>query len=129
MKYPTPPRTDLIEILHGVPVPDPFRGLEAAGDPATVAWVEAENALTRSLLDTPLRDGLVARLRDLHCVPRASVPKLGGGRIFFTEHDGTRNQAVLYMGDRVLVDPNGFDTDGKNAITFFEPDEAGDHDI
>ena len=42
------------------------------------------------------------------------------------EHDGTRNQAVLYMGDRVLVDPNGLDADGTTAITLFEPDEAGD---
>jgi prolyl oligopeptidase len=126
MRYPAAPRTDLVETLHGVPVRDPFRRLETAGDPATVAWVDAENALTRSLLDTPLRDSLVARLRDLHRVPRASIPKLGGGRIFFTEHDGTRNQAVLYMGDRVLVDPNGLDADGTTAITLFEPDEAGD---
>ncbi len=68
----------------------------------------------------------MARLRDLHRVPRASVPAVGGGRIFFTEHDGIRNQAVLYVGDRVLVDPNELDADGTTAITLFEPDEGGD---
>ena len=96
MKYPTAPRTDLIDILHGVAVPDPFRRLESADDPATAAWVAEENALTRGLLDSPLRDGLAARLRELHRVPRMSVPSVRGNRIFYTENDGTRAQAVLY---------------------------------
>jgi prolyl oligopeptidase len=126
MNYPVAPKSDVIDTLHGVTVPDPFRRLETADDPATVAWVDAENTLTRSLLDTPLRDSLVTRLRDLHRVPRASVPALGGGRVFFTQRDGTRNQAVLYMDDRVLVDPNGLDADGTTAITLFAPDESGD---
>jgi prolyl oligopeptidase len=147
MNYPTAPRTDLIDILHGVAVPDPFRRLESADDPATAAWVAEENALTRGLLDSPLRDGLAARLRELHRVPRMSVPSVRGNRIFYTENDGTRAQAVLYAGTgswglgaqsanpaavgqgletRVLVDPNGLSDDGTTAITVFEPDNAGD---
>ena len=95
-EYPTAPRTDRIDTLHGVAVPDPFRRLESAGDPDTVAWVAAQNALTRRLLDTPLRERLAARLRELHRVPRMSVAAVRGDRIFFTENDGTRGQAVLY---------------------------------
>src|SRR4051812_15195476 len=95
MKYPTAPRRDLIETLHGVAVADPFRRLESDDDPETVAWVAAQNAETRRLLDSPLRDVLAARLRELHRVPRASVPAVRGNRIFFTEHDGVRAQAVL----------------------------------
>src|SRR3954469_8564826 len=97
MKYPTAPRRDLIETLHGVAVADPFRRLESDDDPETVAWVAAQNAETRRLLDSPLRDVLAARLRELHRVPRASVPAVRGDRIFFTEHDGVRAQAVLYL--------------------------------
>src|SRR4051812_20990462 len=95
MKYPTAPRRDLIETLHGVAVADPFRRLESDDDPETVAWVAAQNAETRRLLDSPLRDVLAARVRELHRVPRASVPAVRGNRIFFTEHDGVRAQAVL----------------------------------
>ena len=94
--YPTAPRTDLFDILHGVAVPDPFRRLESADDPDTVAWVADQNALTRHLLDTPLRQRLAARLRELHRVARMSVAAVRGDRIFFTENDGTRGQAVLY---------------------------------
>ncbi len=91
------PRCGLTEILHGVPVADPFRTLENADDPATRAWVDAENALTRRLLDGPARDAFVQQLRRLHRHPRTSVAAVRGTRLFFTETDGTRNQPVLYM--------------------------------
>jgi prolyl oligopeptidase len=135
----------LIETIHGVAVADPFRRLESADDPETVAWVAGQNARTRGLLDSPLRDGLVARLRQLHRVPRMSVPAVRGERIFFTESDGLRAQPILYADHvgadlrvrpradtsvgpynrHVLVDPNLVDADGTTAITVFEPDDTG----
>jgi prolyl oligopeptidase len=135
----------VIETMHGVSVPDPFRLLESADDPETVAWVAGQNARTRALLDSPLRDRLVARLRELHRVPRLSVPAVRGERIFFTESDGVRAQPILYADHveadlrvrptahtsggpsnrHVLVDPNLLDADGTTAITVFEPDDTG----
>jgi prolyl oligopeptidase len=105
MSYPAAPRTDQIDIIHGVAVPDPFRRLESADDPGTVAWVTAQNALTRQSLDTPLRTALTARLRDLHHVPRMSVAAVRGDRIFFTENDGSRAQPVLCV-THVGADPS-----------------------
>jgi prolyl oligopeptidase len=138
-------RSDLIDTLHGVAVADPFRRLESADDPETAAWVAEQNARTRHLLDTPERERLAARLRELHRVPRMSVPAVRGERIFFTESDGLRAQPILYADhvgadlpvrptadtsvgpdDRhVLVDPNLLDADGTTAITVFEPDDSG----
>jgi len=131
MKYPAAPRTDLVDVLHGVAVPDPFRRLESADDPETQAWVSAENRLCQSLLESPTRAEHAARLRELHRVSRMSVPAARGDRIFFTETDGTRGQAVLYRVEgsgppSVLVDPNLLDKDGTTAITVFEPDGSGD---
>ena len=128
MDYPRAPRVDLVDIHHGVPVADPFRTLEIADDPATVAWVAAQNALTHELLDTPHRDRLVERLRVLHRFRRPSVPAVRGTRLFFIENDGTRNQGILYLvaGERkALVDPNALDPDGTTALTAFEPDADG----
>src|SRR5438094_5623752 len=99
LTYPRAPRTGLIEIHHGVPVADPFRTLETAGDPDTVAWVDAENRLTREQLDTPHRHRLVERLRLLHRFTQTSVPAVRGTKIFFTENDGSKNQAVLYVAE------------------------------
>ena len=131
LRYPPAPRADTIDIHHGRRVADPFRALEQADDPATAAWVAAENALTRRLLDTPHRDHLVARLRELHRFPRASVPAVRGSRLFFIENDGTRDQGILYVRDhpdamsRQLIDPNMLDADGTTALTAFEPDDDG----
>ncbi len=97
LEYPPAPRSDLVDVHHGIPVADPFRTLEIAGDPATSAWVDAENALTREQLDTPHRDALVERLRMLHRFPRMSVAAVRGPRLFFVENDGTQNQGVLYL--------------------------------
>src|SRR6516165_9774199 len=99
MKYPAAPRTHLIETLHGVAVADPFRRLEDADDPETQAWVIAENRLCRSVLESPARAQHAARLRELHRVARMSVPAVRGDRIFFTQTDGTRGQAVLRVAD------------------------------
>jgi prolyl oligopeptidase len=140
VKDPGAPRTNLIEIHHGVPVADPFRTLENADDPATAAWVDAENRLTREQLDTPHRRQLVERLRVLHRFTRTSVPAVRGARIFFTENDGSKNQAVLCVAEargsgleargsglhrHTLVDPNVLDADGTTALTAFEPDDRG----
>ncbi|MCU1381455.1 MAG: Prolyl oligopeptidase [Acidobacteria bacterium] len=124
-------RADLVDVLHGVAVADPFRRLESAEDPETVAWVAAQNAETRRLLDGPVRDGVAARLRELHRVPRMSVPAVRGDRIFFTESDGVRAQPILYCAHgsglkaERLVDPNLLDAAGTTAITAFEPDDTG----
>ena len=130
MKYPPAPRTPLIETIHGVPVADPFRSLEQPDNPATAAWVDAENALTRRELETPARERIVARLRELHRVPRQSAPAVRGSRVFYTFNDGTLNQSVLKVNEsvfneRVLLDPNSIDTAGTTAVTAFEPDDAG----
>ena len=135
--YPLAPRADLVEELHGVPVADPFRRLENGDDPETVAWVAAQNALTRRLIDGPDRERLVERLRDLHRHARSSAPSVRGRRVFFTHNDGTRNQAVLTVmtaegarsgeaGMRTIVDPGIVDSDGTTAITGFEPDGRGE---
>ena len=132
MSYPNAPKCNVVETLHGVAVSDPFRILESADDPGTIAWDSEQNARTRNLLDTPAREAMTARLRELHRVPRMSVAAVRGDRIFFTESDGIRPQPVLYWAEGlglradVLVDPNGLDEGGTTAITVFEPNDTGD---
>ena len=132
MSYLNAPKCNVVETLHGVAVSDPFRILESADDPGTIAWVSEQNARTRKLLDTPAREAMTARLRELHRVPRMSVAAVRGDRIFFTESDGIRPQPVLYRAEGlglradVLVDPNGLDEGGTTAITVFEPNDTGD---
>ena len=124
LPYPDSPKGDVVETLHGVAVPDPYRWLEDANSPETKAWVEAQNALTHAYLDAiPERAGIAERLRRLWDYGRVSGVRRAGDRFLYFYNDGLQNQAVLYVTDdlgdegRVLLDPNALSTDGTVALS------------
>jgi prolyl oligopeptidase len=131
--YPPARRADLVETHHGVAVADPYRWLEDPAGEETRAWIGAQNELTRSLLDGPLREALVGELAGLYDYARTSIPTKRGGRYFFTHNTGLQNQPVLYVLDaagappRVLLDPNALSPDGTVALTAVAVSERGAH--
>lgn len=133
MKLPYPPArtSDVSDDYHGERVDDPYRWLEDPDDPETVAWVEAENVLTRAQLDGSVRDVLVQRLTTLYNFPRTGVPVRRGSRYFLTHNTGLQDQPVLYVQDgehgerRMLIDPNMLNEDGPVALTALEVNEQG----
>jgi prolyl oligopeptidase len=112
-------------------VADPYRWLEKADDPATVAWVDAQNRLTRSALDRPEREAIKARLTELLDYPKIGVPKKKANRYFFSKNTGLQNQSVYYVQDgldgapRTLIDPNTMSADGTVALSNVSPSEDG----
>lgn len=129
--YPPARRGDVVDDYFGTKVADPYRWLEDADSKETVAWVKAENALTRKFLDGPLHKRLAARFTKLWNFPRYSVPDKQAGHYFFSKNDGLQNQAVLYVQDsptakpRVLLDPNKLADDGTTAVTGLEISHDG----
>jgi prolyl oligopeptidase len=129
--YPASRRDPTFDVLHGVRVDDPYRWLEDPDSADTIAWTGAQNALTRTLLDGPLRDRLRRELHTLYDYPRTSAPVPRGDRFFFTRNSGLQNQPVLYVQDgssgapRVLLDPNALSEDGTTALTAWEPSPDG----
>lgn len=117
-------RDDIIEDYHGTKISDPYRWLEDPSSPETLAWVEAQNAVTSQFLaDVPARETIQARLTELWDYPKYSAPWKRGKRYFFTKNTGLQNQAVLYMQETlageatVILDPNTFSADGTIALT------------
>jgi prolyl oligopeptidase len=129
--YPESPKSDVADSYHGVRVEDPYRWLEDPENPDTRRWVAAQNALTRSFLDGPVRDRLVRQLTALYNYPRTGIPFKRGIHYFFTHNTGLQDQPVLYVQDgpsgppRVLVDPNAMKREGPVALTAMTPDETG----
>jgi prolyl oligopeptidase len=130
-QYPPARKSDLIDNYHGIHVPDPYRWLEDPESAETVAWVEAQNQLTRSALDGRARDELVKRLTQLYDFPRTSVPTHRGRYYFFTHNSGLQDQPVLYVQEgphgerRVLIDPNTMRADGPVALTALALNDTG----
>jgi prolyl oligopeptidase len=130
--YPAAPRGGLVEEHHGVKVADPYRWLEEMDSPQTKAWVAAENVLTDNYLrHVAGRDALRARIAELVRHPTVGVPVRRGGRYFWPENDGRKNQSVVMTSSSldspptVLLDPNLISTDGSLALADFVVDNGG----
>jgi prolyl oligopeptidase len=118
--------------VQGHKIVDPYRYMEDAANPETQAYVRAEMAYTRSLLDPlPGRDKINARLEKLLTIGTIGAPQLGGRFYFYTRREGMQNQPVLYVReglnnpDRVLVDVNQMAADGTVALDWWFPSEDG----
>ena len=123
---------NIIENYHGTPVADPYRWLEDPASAETLAWVEAQNAVTADYLaKVPARESIKSRLTGLWDYPRYSVPQKRGSHYFFTKNTGLQNQAILYMQETLagepiaILDPNTLSDDGTVALTNVSPSEDG----
>jgi prolyl oligopeptidase len=131
--YPESKPGTIVDTLHGVAVPDPYRWLEDTDDPAVQEWTDKQNALTRELLDSiPEREEVKNRLAELWNYTRVSPPSKYGDRYFFTKNEGLQDHFVLYYRDgldgapNVLIDPNTWPGDKTKAMNWWHvsPDGA-----
>jgi len=132
--YPVTKKVDLVENLHGTPVPDPYRWLEDDNSAETAAWVEAQNKVTFGYLESiPERPRLKERLTKLWNYERYGTPSKEGGRYIFSKNDGLQNQSVFYTmksleeTPRVLIDPNKLSADGTTSLASMSISEDGKH--
>jgi len=132
LEYPVTPKTNQVDVYHGVTVPDPYRWLEDENSPATAAWVEAQNRVTFAYLGSiPERPIIRARLQRLWNYEKFTPPRREGNRYFFSYNNGLQNQYVLCVGEaigrphRVLLDPNTLSPDGTVALTGYAVSDDG----
>ncbi len=129
---PAPPaRTDdVVEVLHGIEVADPYRWLEDDADAEVTSWCDAQNERTRAVLDASGdRDRWHGRLVELLRAGQSSAPRIRGDRLFSLDRWGDHDQAVLVvrrdLGDaigEVLLDPAALLDDATATIDWYEPD-------
>jgi prolyl oligopeptidase len=132
LRYPESPREDVVEVMHGVEVPDPFRWLEEIDSEQTQNWIAAQNRVTSEYLgQIPAHKEIKTRLSELWDYEKYGVPLKRGGRYFFTRNAGLQNQSVLYWLEsledepQVLLDPNELSEDGTVALTGYEVSDDG----
>jgi prolyl oligopeptidase len=131
-EYPVAHKGDVVDVYHGVKVPDPYRWLEDPDAPDSREWIDAENKLTFGYLeDIPQRETIRERLTELWNYEKYGTPYKKGGRYFFYKNDGLQNHSVLYttrdLADEpaVLIDPNLFSEDGTVAMSDYAVSDDG----
>ncbi|MGD0165643.1 MAG: prolyl oligopeptidase family serine peptidase [Candidatus Sulfotelmatobacter sp.] len=100
------------EILHGIPVTDPFRWLEDQNSPRTREWLDSQHEYARSYLDgIPGRDRIRQRIRELVDVETYDSIQEVGRRYFFRKRKPGQEQFCIYFRegadgpDQILIDP------------------------
>lgn len=134
INYPLTQTVNQTDTFFGVTVTDSYRWLEddVRVSSAVADWVDAENAVTFSYLDTLKdRDLIKQRLTRLWDYEKFTLPTKRGGKYFYRRNDGLQNQAVLFVQNtldaepRVLLDPNLWSDDGATALSEVVPSPDG----
>lgn len=116
-RTPPPPETRVglvVDTLHGVAVPDPYRWLEDTHSQETRAWVEVQNAYAERIVgDPPVRAWLERRLRELTDLDDVGSPRRAGDYEYFTLRRRGEEVVAVYRrpappeGDTTAIDPAG----------------------
>ncbi|GAA4103938.1 prolyl oligopeptidase family serine peptidase [Nonomuraea soli] len=125
--YPTARRDEIVDTLHGTPVPDPYRWLENPDDPEVKGWLMAQEALYRQELG-PQR--FKERIAELLKSGSVGVPAWRGERHFFSRRTPEQEHAVYYAveadgTERALIDPMALDSSGLTTLDAVQPDKEG----
>jgi prolyl oligopeptidase len=128
------------DVFHSVPVREDYRWLEDPAAPSVKAWIDAQNTLTRSTLDSlPIRDAVSARVTQILSAPvtRWLDVRIVGNRMLALKSQPPRQQPFLVVleslsalkGERLLLDPATIggegDGGGGSAIDWFVPSPNG----
>ena len=99
--YPPSRAEKVVDKLHGVEVPDPYRWLED-GNTAEVKDLDREAErlhASRSSTSCPGREQIRERLDALLEIGTIGTPRRVKGRYFYTKREGKQNQPILYVRD------------------------------
>ena len=132
---PPPPPTEVREVvdtLHGVDVPDPYRWLEDQEAPETRAWIDAQNAYTDTVLGAlPGREELRAQTASVLQRDVVGLPNERGGRYFYSKRGADQDLSVIYVRDgldgedRVLIDPHPMSPDHSTSVALWDISDDG----
>jgi prolyl oligopeptidase len=130
-----PPHTVLepvTDVLHGVPITDPYRWLEDQNSPQTRAWIDDQTRYARGCLDALRgRERIRARVQELLDVEVVDSFLKNGRRYFFRKRlRGQEQPSICFREgpggqDVLLVDPSARGTGSYTAVKPLRVSHAG----
>ncbi|MGH9736039.1 MAG: prolyl oligopeptidase family serine peptidase [Candidatus Acidiferrales bacterium] len=123
---------DVVDVLHGVRVADPYRWLEDQQSAQTRAWINAEDSCTKGVLDSLSdRKAISDRLAELMHTESVDVPLIRGGRLFYMKRAPNEDLSLLYTRDgangreELLVDPRPLSADHSTSVSLLGASDDG----
>jgi prolyl oligopeptidase len=111
------------DVLHGIPIEDPYRWLEDQDSPRTRAWIAEQTRYARNYLDAiPGRERIRRRVQEFLAVETYDSLQKAGDRYFFRKRLPNQEQPCIYVrdsadgDDRLLMDPTERGTGPYTAI-------------
>jgi prolyl oligopeptidase len=113
VKTPFSEADPVTEVIHGIPVTDPYRWLEDQDSSRTRQWLTDQTSFAREYLDAiPGRDRIRSRIREFLEIETYDSLLIAGHDYFFRKRLPDQEQPCIYMRegpegkDRLLVDPS-----------------------
>src|SRR6266436_2792512 len=133
---PETPKKPVSTKYQDVTVEDPYQWLEQDNDPQVTSWSHAQNQRTRQYLDKlPERAAIEKQLTEWYAKTSPSYSSLISrpGILFAMKFQPPKQQPLLVTlasaddlkSEKVVLDPNVLDTQGKTAIDWFVPSLDG----
>ncbi|MEE8371167.1 MAG: prolyl oligopeptidase family serine peptidase [Sphingomonadales bacterium] len=122
LAYPPAARGEVVDVFHGVEVPDPYRWLEDMKSEEVARWVDEQEKLTRGYLADPAREAIEKRIHELavYRFVAGVIPR--GEKDFAIRGVSSTPEATLYVRNRLsgeeielLKAPYGVDLGAANA--------------
>ena len=133
---PHAPKKPISTEYHAVTVEDPYQWLEEDNDPQVKSWSDAQNQRTRQYLDKlPDRAATEKQLTEWYAKTSPSYFSLVSrpAILFAMKFQPPKQQPLLVTlasaddlkSEKVVLDPNVLDTQGKTTIDWFAPSLDG----
>ncbi len=123
VNYPVTEKKITEDTYFGTIIEDPYRWLEDDLSNETMEWVNRQNDVTFSYLNSiPFKNKIKNKLTNIWNYEKQTSPYFRGDYMYYYKNDGLQNQYVVYRkkvdsNEEVFLDPNLFSDDGTVSLT------------
>ncbi|MCB9284042.1 MAG: S9 family peptidase [Lewinellaceae bacterium] len=111
------------DTLFGVPVPDPYRWMEAEEAPILQEWIQEESRRSTDYFSQiAFHEAVGQRVRNLWNYERMSSPRKAGEFLYYFKNSGLQEQDLLYRqaleggAEEKVLDPGDFSNNGSTRV-------------
>lgn len=131
MNQPQTRKEVVIDVLHGISIPDPYRWLEDGTRADVQAWTTEQNAYVNGLLRGDTQKTFAQELSTYFRIVTFTNPIPVAGRYFYTERQPDEDQSAVYYKQGlegepiVLINPNGQREGNTISVDYWLPSWDG----